>query len=46
MFKKKTPYLRLFQIEYAKEYQAAVKAGVHVDERFAREFLEVNHRQQ
>jgi hypothetical protein len=31
--------VRMFEVEYAKEYRIARKAGVHIDRHFVEEFL-------
>lgn len=31
--------VRLFEVEYSKDYRQAVRSGVHVDRRFVEEFL-------
>ena len=31
--------VRMFEVEYAKDYRAARRAGVHIDRQFVEEFL-------
>lgn len=31
--------VRMFEVEYAKDYRAAKRAGVHIDRQFVEEFL-------
>ena len=31
--------VRMFEVEYAKEYRSARRAGVHIDRHFVEEFL-------
>jgi len=31
--------VRMFEVEYAKDYRAARRAGVHIDRHFVEEFL-------
>jgi hypothetical protein len=31
--------IRMFEVEYAKEYRSARRAGVHIDRHFVEEFL-------
>lgn len=31
--------IRMFEVEYAKDYRAAKRAGVHIDRHFVEEFL-------